>query len=339
MKTRHSLLSIIVLTFLAAYILDYKTTSNVEEQVWKTTTIAAGDPKENNKIYEGPARTPEYREIDRPMGIAVSNQGVIYFSNRSVISRIDRSGNIVVLAGQVDKGFRDGCKDSARFNRPMQIAFNSKGYLFVADSGNHAIRRISPQGVVDTFAGCFKGNRDGIGKQARFDNPTGLVIDSKDNVYVSDIGNYNIRKITPDGKVTTYAGSGLEGFRDGYRLNAQFCYPYTIDLDKKGNLYITDVYNKAIRKISVMGQVSTISNSSSENFLPTAITLDDFGNIFFYEAYNSVLMKMNPKGVMYVITREQNDEIGSIHSLAMNSDRSLYAVDLMKNRISKIRSF
>ncbi|MCU0425938.1 MAG: IPT/TIG domain-containing protein [Candidatus Kapabacteria bacterium] len=187
--------------------------------------------------------------FNRPSDVAVDALGNVYvaddFNNR--IRKITPLGEVTTLAGSGASGFTNGHSVSASFNRPVGIAIDGSGFIYVADYENNCIRKITPSGSVTTHAGGINGNRDGNGTSARFSLPTGLDVDFGGTVYVADRGNNRIRKIMPNGDVTTIAGSVL-GYQDG--TNALFNQPYSVAVDSQGNVYVVDTGNHRIRRIS-----------------------------------------------------------------------------------------
>jgi sugar lactone lactonase YvrE len=197
-----------------------------------------------------------------PTGIAVDNAGNLFVTDDgSTIRRITPSGAVSTLAGSPGMfGSVDGGGSDARFNDPHGIAVDSAGVLYVAESGNHTVRRITPAGIVTTIAGSagMRGSADGTGRVARFDSPADVALDAAGNVFVADAGNSTIRKITVAGVVTTLAGTaGMCGAVDGVGTGAQFCGPSGLALDLTGNVYVTDA-GSTIRRISPAGVVSTL---------------------------------------------------------------------------------
>ncbi len=161
------------------------------------------------------------------------------------------------LAGRASIGNEDGPAADARFNNPHGLAMDLSGNLYVADTGNHTIRKISPSGHVSTYAGSANqsGSADGKGAAARFNAPEGIAVDLNGIVYVSDTGNHTIRKIANDGTVTTLAGqAGKSGTADGAASVALFDSPRRLTVDTKGNIYL---YNGGLRKITA-GHVATV---------------------------------------------------------------------------------
>jgi MYXO-CTERM domain-containing protein len=158
-------------------------------------------------------------------------------------------------------GSADGTGTEARFYAPEGVAVDPAGNVYVSDTGNHKIRKITPAGVVSTLAGAgVSGYADGTGETARFREPSGIAADATGNVYVADWGNHAIRKITPAGVVTTFAGSGgVLGNADGTGSAARFQLPSGVAVDAAGNVYVADTLNHTIRKITSAGVVTTLA--------------------------------------------------------------------------------
>lgn len=191
-----------------------------------------------------------------PEAVAIDSQGNVYVSGSlgdNRIRKISITGIVSTLAGGDSAGFADGPGATARFAAPKDLAVDDSGNVFVADVGNHRIRKITPAGLVSTFAGS--GNRgliNGIGTSAALNSPSALTIDKKGNLFVVDQSNFCIRKITPSGEVSTLCGSGNLGHADGIGTKASFRIPVAITIDTSGkNLYVADGGNNKIRKIAL----------------------------------------------------------------------------------------
>ena len=189
-----------------------------------------------------------------------------------------------------------------------KLAFDSNGNAFAAF--NDTIVEISPQGVVSTFAGGSQhGKADGQGAAASFFSPAQVAIDQTGNLYVSDLGNNLIRKITPSGFVTTFAGSGIASSNDGASTEASFNQPRGIAVDNLGNVYVTEQGNNAVRKISPTGTVSTFAGSKTAGFvdgspgqarfnLAVGLAVDAVNNVYVADTKNQVIRIINPLGTV-----------------------------------------
>jgi len=214
----------------------------------KVTTIAGRPSPEIEKKRDTVAK------FNRPYGIAVDKNGNVYVSDweRDMIKKISPDGKITAFAGTGHKGIKDGKGPEASFYLPEGLAVDRQGNLYVADTYNNMIRKITPGGMVSTLAGRIaKGSADGKGKDALFAHPDGLAVDRQGNIYVADVGNNKIRKITPDGTVTTMAGKRKPGADNGPLNTATFNRPYGITVDKAGNVYVADYLNNVVRKINI----------------------------------------------------------------------------------------
>jgi sugar lactone lactonase YvrE len=199
-----------------------------------------------------------------PTSVAVDGAGNVYVADNgsAIVRKITPAGVVTTLAGKAGAGGGvDGTGAAARFNTPRGIAVDGAGNVYVADEGNADIREITPAGVVTTLAGSDgrPGYRDGAGTAAKFGSPRGLTVDATGTVYVADTDNDVIRKITPDGTVSTVAGTAGEvGTTDGTGAAARFSAPRGIAVDAAGNLYVADSDNAIIRRITPAGVVTTI---------------------------------------------------------------------------------
>ncbi len=219
----------------------------------------------------GAADGKDTATFSSPLGVAVDVAGNVYVADyeNDLIRKISAAGVVSTIAGKRGiKGAADGLDTAARFNLPESLAVDAIGNIYVADNGNNLIRKITPGGVVSTIAGSGKtGFADGSGTSASFNSPFGIAVDAAGNIYVADAGNNRIRKITPAGVVSTFAGSGAKGAKDAAGVAATFNTPSGIAVDATGNVYVTDENNNLIRKISPAAIVTTIASRPVKGIL------------------------------------------------------------------------
>jgi streptogramin lyase len=245
--------------------------------------------------HDGPALRAQFRS---PGGMVVTPDGIMYVCDalNNKIRKIE-NGIVTTFAGSPEDahGDLDGVGQQARFYVPAEIALAPDGSLYVTDSFNSKIRKITPAGVVTTIAGSTEGFADGPGLLAQFDHPDGIVVLDDGTIVVADTRNSRIRKISPLGVVSTFVG-GVEGYADGLGTSAKINGPMGITLAPNGTLYFSDNQNYRIRKISPSGLVTTIAGNGEYAFqdgpalqakfnfaqgvayLNNAIYVCDFGN-------------------------------------------------------------
>ena len=243
-----------------------------------------------------------------PAGLAVDGVGNVYVADNgnNAIRKITPAGVVSTLAGGGPHGFADGVGAAARFNAPTGLALDSAGNVYIADTYNYAVRKITPLGVASTFAGdpSAAGFLDGVGASARFNLPNAIAVDGLGNMYVSDMYNSAVRKITPDARVSTLAGGSL-GYANGSGAVARFGYPEGIIVDAAGNVRVADGYgNRAIRAISPAGVVTTIAGqgpvrgqldgagTTARFVFPVGIALGGSGNLYIADQGGNAVRKI-----------------------------------------------
>ena len=228
--------------------------------------------------------------LSAPTAIAVNASGVMYIADQAncKIKKVTQSGVVTTIAGAGDPGYVNGSGPTAKFYMPRGIAVDAAGNIYVADTYNNRIRKVTPSGNVSTLAGSGDpGFANGTGTAAQFFYPSGIAVDGSGNVFVADMFNNQIRKITPAGVVTTYAGSIYDGDDDGDGTTARFDEPTGLSIDANGVLYVADNFNNKIRKITPVG-VAGIDNQATENQL----------NIYPNPAQNVVNVQMDNKATL-----------------------------------------
>lgn len=250
-------------------------------------------------------------------------------------STADDSANYTVstFAGKGINGMDPGTGGLALLNNPAKIAFDGQGNLYVADMDNDKIRKITPVGVMTTFAGSTIGYADGTGSAAMFNRPSTLVLDAQGNVYVAEAGNLRIRKITSAGVVTTIAGNGSAGLVDGTGITAQIDIPGGMTIDAQGNIYFTQKDFHGIRKVSPTGVVSTFAGSATKGFSdatgsaakfnePYSLTIDAQGNIYVSDFKNARIRKVTPNAVVTTVVQRTNEN--EMHNIVLDANGNFF---------------
>jgi DNA-binding beta-propeller fold protein YncE len=295
---------------------------NIYTTEYRTSIIRKIDKNGNVSLLAGKPMKTGFKDghsedalIDRPHGIELDKKGNIYFCDMKnhLVRKIDKNGKVSTFAGTPNQsGNKDGSALEATFCQSEDLAFDSKGNLYIADSYNFTIRKIDTKGRVSTFAGQagLGGYIDAKGTAAMFNKPLGIAIDSKDNIYVADAdydgknpGNCLIRKIDLKGNVSTFAGiPGIEGKKDAHLREATFHRPVGIAVDKKGNIYVADTEGDVIRFIDTNGNVSTIGGqylqekseegigTNAAFFDPQAIVVASNGDLYIADTHNSKII-------------------------------------------------
>lgn len=294
-------------------------------------------------------------QFHRPHGLALDNSGVLYVADEynHRIRKISPAGEVTTLAGS-GRGYADGASTAARFDFPRSVAVHASGTVYVADTDNHRIRKISPSGEVTTFAGSTEGYADGTGTAAQFHSPYGIAVDLSGTIYVADRGNDRIRKISSIGEVTTFAGSGESAIVDGTGTAAQFHQLSSIALDYSGSVYVGDL--NSIRKITPSGVVTTLAGSTfgfadgsgaAAKFRgsPGGIAVDSNGTIYVADYGNHRIRKISPSGEVTTLAGSVAgfaDGTGTAaqfqepEGIVVDASGVIYVVDSPGSRIRKI---
>ena len=309
-------------------------------------------------------------EISLVDGIAVDKNGNIYIAMRdhNIISRVDTHGNMTRFAGTGESGFRgdDGKATEAQLKIPAGLTFDKKGNLYIADRNNHRIRIVDTRGIITTVAGNGTAGFSGDGgkaTQAQLSLPSGVVVDDKGNIYISDRSNDRVRVVDNKGIITTFAGNGVDGYKGdlGPATQAQLSKPFGLALDKKGNLYIADRVSNRVRKVNPQGIITTVAGDGGFFFMgdngpayraslagPTGIVVDKNGILYIADRNNNRIRSVDTQGMIRTVAGTgQQDYNGEAEmardtnlylpfGVALDQDGKLLIIDRSHYRIRRI---
>jgi sugar lactone lactonase YvrE len=301
-----------------------------------------------------------------PAAVGADSTGHVFVADtvNCTIRKISPSGTVSTFAGLVGAvSSTDGTGTASRFGFPYGLAVDAADHVYVVDKIFGTVRKLTPEGVSSTLAGqnsvLLNGSVDGQGATARFNRPGGIAVDLQGNLYVADTTNHTIRKVTPDGNVTTVAGlGGVSGTTNATGTAARFNAPNDVAIDTEGNLYVADTNNHTIRRISTTGAVTTFAGlsgvvgsasgpgSSAQFNYPTGIAVDSRGMVFVADSTNSLIRRIDPSGLVTTIggrvplfVGECGDGTGAAArfsgplDIAVDRHDALLIVDSASNRI------
>lgn len=331
-------------------------------------TTMAGMADEGFSGDEGPAASAQ---LDGPSGVAVDEAGYVFIADtgNNRIRQIDPAGVITTLAGGEDGG--DGSDPEGQLAAPRDVAVDSDGNLYVADTGNHQIHVIDDTGMATRVAGIEGLGDGGPATKARLFDPTAVAIDVDGGIYITDSGNNRIRKVDANGVITTFAGSGERGDAgdDGPALEAQFNGPTGVAIDAEGNVYISDRWNHRVRKVDTDGIITTFAGSGERGpfadrtaigddgpaidarlIRPTGLAFDAAGNLYITDPGNHRIRKVDTQGRITTVAGSgersfSGDEgpaaeaqLSTPAGFEIDADGNIYVADFVwpRNRIRKI---
>ena len=332
-----------------------------------TITTVAGTGKYGFSGDGGPA---VLAQLMNPRGVAVDSAGNLYIADTGNhrIRKVDAAGTITTFVGTEEYGFGGdgGPATQARLNDPFSVAVDSAGSLYIADTGNHRIRKVDSTRTITTFVGgVFFGGDGGPATQARLAAPSGAAVDSAGNLYIVDSSNHRIRKVDSTGTITTVAGTGESGFSGdgGPATQARLAAPSGAAVDSAGNLYIVDSSNHRIRKVDSTGTITTFAGTGEVGFsgdggpaiqaqldTPGGVAVDSTGNLYIADTGNHRIRKVDSTGTIttFAGTGEYGfDGDGGSASqarltlptgVAVDSTGNLYIADTGNHSIRKVDS-
>jgi NHL repeat len=259
-----------------------------------------------------------------PAGVAVDGKGNVYIADKDTyrVRKVDRDGTITTIAGTGRRGFSGdgGSATSATLTEPVGVAVDEQGTVYIADPDSARVRKVNPGGTITTFAGNGRGflplGDGGPATSAQLNDPVGVAVDRKGNVYIADDGNNRVRRVSPGGTITTIAGNGTcdsSGKRlgdGGPATSAQLCGPAGIAVDEQGNVYIADgILNMRVRKVNPGGTITTFAGNgkcsdpgggarTAELCDPVGVAVDGNGNVYIADNGDNRVRKVSPRGTM-----------------------------------------
>src|ERR1700752_3928000 len=278
------------------------------------------------------------------LAIAGAIFGYLVYRRRPLPTPVGWKAHVTTLAGDGSPLFRDGRQSG--FSDPFGVAVAKDGTIYVADAGeSNRIRKISPDGNVTTLAGGSEGYADGVGPAASFNTPSALALGPDGNLFVADTGNNRIRKITPQGQVSTVAGDGTAGYVDGPLDKAQFNGPIGLAVSEGGDIYVADTYNDVIRMITTEGRVTTIAGAGSPGYAdgeqktalfdtPCGIVIVN-NTLIVADTGNDRLRRVSAEGNVTTL-QVSGQGLSSPISLAVSHDNYLYVTELDRSRVIQV---
>ena len=269
-------------------------------------TTIAGDGTAGYSGDNGPATSAG---LNLPTGVAVDSGGNVYIADtgNNVIRKINASGSITTVAGNNAEGYSgdNGAATNATLYTPNGVAVDSAGNLYIADTNNNRIRKVSTSGTITTIAGTgtagYTGD-NGAATSATLNKPAAVVVDSTGSLYIADTSNDVVRMIATSGTISTIAGNGSAGYSGdgGPATSARFNSPYGLNLDSSGDVYVADSMNNVVRMVNTAGIISTVGGNNTNGYSgdggqatsaalssPRGVALDSQGNFYFSDQNNN----------------------------------------------------
>ena len=327
-------------------------------------SVAAGNGTYGYSGDGGPAASAQ---LAQPSSIAVDTAGNLFIAeaggNQLRVRKVTPGGVIYTVVEETIAGLPASLQPY-----PWGIAVDTAGNLFLADSLTSLVRMVTPNGVISTVAGNGTSGFSGDGgpaTSAELCGPYNVAVDTAGNLFIADVGNLRIRKVTPGGVISTVAGNGTQGFSGdgGPATSAQFYRPFGVAVDTVGNLFIADPYTGRIRKVTPDGVISTVAGNGTDGFggdggqaisaslaMPSSVTVDTAGNLFIADQYNERIRKVTPGGVISTVAGNgtygfsgdggpgTSAQLDSPAGVAMDVAGNQYIADGGNYRIRKVTS-
>jgi DNA-binding CsgD family transcriptional regulator/sugar lactone lactonase YvrE len=328
---------------------------------WRSTPSAAGPPLvtvagTGVRAFSGDGRPATASALVRPLALAIGPAGELYIAEGNRIREVTKDGRITTFAGTGAAGGDGdgGPAAQAQLNIPQGLAVDSVGNVYIAETLNHRVRRVSADRIITTVAGTGESGYAGDGRpgrEAKLSFPTGLAVGSGDTLYIADTGNNVVRQIGADGAIHTVAGTGEAGYRGeaGSARDAVLHAPAGLAFDAEGNLYIADTLNQRVRRVDVNGQIETVAGTGDPGHIGdgrpavyaelnlatnpldgigAGLAVDSRGNVFIADALNRRVRRLDVRGVITTIA-QMKTPLG----LAVDTQGVVYVADGEDNRV------
>jgi len=338
-------------------------------------TTVAGNGTAKFSGDSGPAMSAS---LNNPYGVAVDTSGNVYIADydNNRVRKVSPSGVITTVAGNGNSVFSGdgGPATSAGLCQPSGVAVDASGNLFIADNCNNLIRKVSPSGIITTVAG--NGNIGTVGSSngdggpalaATLANPAAVAVDASGNLFIADLNDQRIRKVSAGGTITTIAGNQTTGFSGdgGLATSASLYAPSGVAVDASGNLFIADSGNNRIRKVSASGVISTVAGNGTSNYSgdggtatsaslygPYGVAVDATGNLFVADNGNNRIRKVSSSGIITTVAGSGANpggffgdggpaisaDLNNPSSVAVDASGNFFIADYQNNRIRRVSS-
>ena len=320
--------------------------------------------------YSGDGAAATAASLANPTGVALDGTGNLYIADQQNhrIRKVDLSGTITTVAGSATAGFGGdgGAATAAKLNSPTEIAIDGGGNLYIADSQNNRIRKVTPAGSITTVAGngvAGFGGDGGAAITANLNNPFGVTVDGSGTIYIADASNHRVRMVTSAGIISTIAGDGTAGYNgDGGVATASSLYsPGGVVVDGSGNVYIADSQNNRLRKVLTGGTISTVAGNGTINYggdggaatsaslsNPFGLAVDGLGNVYIADQQNQRIRKLATSGTITTVAGNGTygfsgdggpataASLANAAGVAIDGSGNLYIADQGNNRVRKV---
>ncbi len=344
------------------------TSHNAQYAFGKIITTVAGNGESS---YSGDGGLATQASLNNPLDVAVGGDGSLYIADywNNRIRRVSPDGIITTVAGNGESSYSgdEGLAIQAGMN-PVFVAVSEDGSLYIADYWNNRIRRVGTDGIITTVAGngtAGYSGEGGLATQASLSNPAGIAVGGDGSLYIADSSNNRIRRVGPDGIITTVAGNGTEGYSSdgGLATQASLYGPYGVTVGGDGSLYIADYWNNRIRRVGTDGIITTVAGNGTAGYsgdgglatqaslsYPSGVTVGEDGSLYIADYWNNRIRRVGTDGIITTVAGNgtagysgdgglaTQASLNNPSGIAVGGDGSLYIADPLNNRIRKVAS-